>query len=168
MRARGLRHTGCAYARGHGVNAMRAAPDPMNGGIALPLAADVQEGLVAACNDLDRLAQLLDDAARTLMASFHAVAVGLETPGAPAGGPREAGTALPPHLGEAITALQFHDLGTQLIAHTRRRLQNCVDRLAQDAFGSDEDGEAAVEQAPLRANPVTCAEMDAGSVELFG
>jgi hypothetical protein len=31
----------------------------------------------------------------------------------------------------------------------------------------DEDGAAAVTEAPLRPNPVTQDEMDAGSVELF-
>lgn len=147
---------------------MHAASDPINGGIALPLAADVQEGLVAACNDLDRLAQLLDDAARTLMTSFHALAAGIDARDAVPGGSPGMPDALVSRLGDAVTALQFHDLGAQLIAHTRRRLQNCADRLALDAFGCDEDGEALIEQAPGRANPVTCAEMDAGSVELFG
>ena len=34
-------------------------------------------------------------------------------------------------------------------------------------MGEDEDGEAVVEAAPLRPNPVTQDEMDAGSIELF-
>ena len=34
-------------------------------------------------------------------------------------------------------------------------------------MGDDEDGEAVVESAPLRPNPVTQDEMDAGSIELF-
>jgi sulfite reductase beta subunit-like hemoprotein len=67
----------------------------------------------------------------------------------------------------AITALQFQDMASQLIAHTRKRLRNCADRLARDAMGDDEDGEAVVEKAPLRPNPVTQDEMDAGSIELF-
>jgi len=70
-------------------------------------------------------------------------------------------------LGEAITALQFQDMATQLIAHTNQRLRNCADRLAADAFAGDEDGSAVIEAAPQRPNPVTQDEMDAGSIELF-
>lgn len=125
--------------------------EPTGGGLPLPLVADIQEGLVAACNDLDRLRDLLDDAFGSLLAILP-----LEE--APLSG--DARTA--------VTSMQFHDLGVQLIAHTRKRLQFCADRLAQDAFGRDEEGEAAIEALRVRANPVTCAEMDAGSVELFG
>ena len=71
------------------------------------------------------------------------------------------------HMAGAITAMQFQDMATQLIAHTTRRLRNCADRLARDAMGDDEDGSAVVEDAPLRPNPVTQDEMDAGSIELF-
>jgi hypothetical protein len=34
-------------------------------------------------------------------------------------------------------------------------------------MGDDEDGAAVIEPPPLRPNPVTQDEMDAGSVELF-
>ena len=70
-------------------------------------------------------------------------------------------------LAGALTALQFQDMATQLIAHTQRRLRNCADRIARDAMGDDEDGEAVVEDAPMRPNPVTQDEMDAGSIDLF-
>lgn len=124
----------------------------LDGAPILPLVADVQEGLVAACNDLDRLRDLLDDAFGALLAILP--------------------VASPPMTKEArtaVTSMQFHDLSAQLIAHTRKRLQYCADRLAQEAFGGeDEDGEAVLETLRIRGNPVTCAEMDAGSVELFG
>ena len=72
------------------------------------------------------------------------------------------------HMGGAVTALQFQDMSTQLIAHLQRRLRNCADRLAYDVMGDDGDeGCAVIEEAPLRPNPVTQDEMDAGSVELF-
>jgi hypothetical protein len=71
------------------------------------------------------------------------------------------------HLGGAVTALQFHDMATQLITHTQRRMRSCADRIARDVMGDDEDGEAVVEEAPLRPNPVTQDEMDAGSIDLF-
>ena len=71
------------------------------------------------------------------------------------------------HLGGAITALQFQDMASQLIAHTHQRLRNCADRIARETMGDDDDGMAVVEEAPMRPNPVTQDEMDAGSVELF-
>ena len=125
--------------------------DPTSGALPLPLVADIQEGLVAACNDLDRLRDLLDDAFGSLLAILPLEAAPLSA---------DARTA--------VTSMQFHDLGAQLIAHTRKRLQYCADRLAQDAFGCDDEGESAVEEIHVRANPVTSAEMDAGSIELFG
>jgi hypothetical protein len=70
-------------------------------------------------------------------------------------------------MGGAVTALQFQDMSTQLIAHLQRRLRNCGDRLARDVMGDDEEGAAVIEEAPLRPNPVTQDEMDAGSIELF-
>jgi hypothetical protein len=72
------------------------------------------------------------------------------------------------HLAAAITAMQFQDMASQLVNHTGRRLRNCADRLAVDVMGDDDDdGVAVVEEAPLRPNPVTQDEMDAGSVDLF-
>ena len=47
------------------------------------------------------------------------------------------------------------------------QIKGVADRLARDVMGDDEDGEAVVEEAPLRPNPVTQDEMDAGSIELF-
>ena len=64
--------------------------------------------------------------------------------------------------------MQFQDMASQLVTHTTRRLRNCADRLAADAFaGDDDDGATVVEPPPLRPNPVTQDEMDAGSIELF-
>ena len=67
----------------------------------------------------------------------------------------------------AVTALQFQDIASQLIAHTRKRLRHCADHLAAGAFDDEGDGAAPIDEAPLRPNPVTQDEMDAGSVELF-
>lgn len=134
-------------------------------------ATELQDHLLVAHNDLERLQRLLDDASRSLMqhftfASAHMDAVSVHLQGSSAGQPpaiREARQT----LASAITALQFQDMATQLIAHTSKRLRNCADRLARDAMGDDEDGTALVEEAPLRPNPVTQDEMDAGSIELF-
>lgn len=140
-------------------------PEPGLPRIPLDAAAELQDHLMSACNDLDRLQTLLAQACDTLLASFH-------------GAHEEADTLraalqsspvldrLRGQLSSAITALQFQDMASQLVAHTQRRLRSCADRLARDAMG-DDDGEAIGEAPPLRPNPVTQDEMDAGSVELF-
>ena len=144
------------------------APPP---GMPLLAAADLQDHLMVASNDLERLQRLLDDASTALMGHFtgathHLEAAVQELEAARMSDPSVLQDARQTLRG-AITALQFQDMATQLIAHTTRRLRNCADRLARDAMGDDEDGCAVVEDAPLRPNPVTQDEMDAGSIELF-
>ncbi|MFZ4551412.1 MAG: hypothetical protein ACOYNB_06280 [Aquabacterium sp.] len=131
-------------------------------------AAVLQDHLMTATNDLERLQRLLDDACLALMEGFHTSAGQL-------GEVIDQGHEITPHLMEvrqklfkAVTALQFQDMATQLIAHTNKRLRNCADQIARDALGDDDpDGAAVVEEGPLKPNPVTQDEMDAGSVELF-
>ena len=153
---------------------IQEAPNPDTaGGSGMPLlaAADLQDHLMVASNDLERLQRLLDDASESLMGLFTDATSHMEA----AVRQIEAEQLSHPDafhdarmtLRNAITALQFQDMATQLIAHTTRRLRNCADRLARDTMGDDEDGIALVEEAPLRPNPVTQDEMDAGSVELF-
>jgi hypothetical protein len=132
-------------------------------------AADLQDNLMTATNDLDRLQGLLSHACDELMQGFHGAAgeiqelvdAAQDTPS------QELFDSVIRHLGGAITALQFQDMASQLIAHTHQRLRNCADRIARETMGDDDEGEAIVEDAPLRPNPVTQDEMDAGSVELF-
>jgi len=148
--------------------------DPAAGIPGLPLlaAADLQDNLMTASNDLDRLQRLLSDASDALLAHFYGASGQLERmlgdtlaqrPGADAEELRGAMR----HVAGAITAMQFQDMASQLIQHTNTRLRNCADRIAAEAMGDDEEGCAVVEQPPLRPNPVTQDEMDAGSVELF-
>ena len=145
--------------------------EPAAAGMPLLAAADLQDHLMVASNDLERLQRLLDDASEALMAHFTGATLHIEA----ALAQLDVATSSDPGaihdarqtLGSAITALQFQDMATQLIAHTTRRLRNCADRLARDTMGDDEDGVTVVEEAPLRPNPVTQDEMDAGSVELF-
>ena len=135
------------------------------------VAAELQDHLMTANTDLERLQRLLDHAAQALMqhftyASEHMDAALVHIEAQQAVEPpfvREARLT----LRHAITALQFQDMATQLITHTSHRLRSCADRLAHDALGDDEDGCAFVDSAPLRPNPVTQDEMDAGSIELF-
>ena len=140
--------------------------DPEDPRTALPLraAAELQDDLMAVRLDLDRLQALLGHACDTLLESFHGTLAMLRQ--LQPHDPRAVSQAMT-HLGGAVTALQFEDMSSQLIAHTHRRLRNCTDRLADGAMGDDEDGRALVEAAPMRPNPVTQDEMDAGSVELF-
>ena len=150
-----------------------APPDgpPGSGAIGLLAAAELQDHLMVAGNDLERLQRLLSDAGDSLMAHFYGASAELKRLlQAAAAHPEISGDQLHnamQHMAGAITAMQFQDMASQLIAHTARRLRNCADRIASDAMGDDEDGAALVEEAPLRPNPVTQDEMDAGSVELF-
>jgi len=142
---------------------MRPTPAPAAAALPLLVAVDLQDNLLMVALDLDRMQTLLDGACDTLLAGFSGASAALRTP-ASAGPAVERAIA---HLGTAIVALQFQDMGSQLIAHTHQRLRNCADRLARETMGDDEDGYTVVEEAPLRPNPVTQDEMDAGSVELF-
>lgn len=133
-------------------------------------AADLQDNLMTASNDLERLQTLLADAGDALMRGFHGAIDRIEQLREAPDGVEWRRTLLDEmrrELGSAVTALQFQDMASQLIVHTNSRLRNCADRIANEAMGDDEDGTAVVEDAPLRPNPVTQDEMDAGSVELF-
>lgn len=140
------------------------------GGMPLMMAADLQDHLMMASNDLERLQRLLDHASETLSGHFYnatdkiSQALRVE---AQAGAEDGALYTAMQDMASALTALQFHDMATQLIAHTHHRLRSCADRIASDAMEDDEDGPAVVEDCPIRPNPVTQDEMDAGSIELF-
>jgi hypothetical protein len=142
-------------------------------GSPLPLlaAADLQDDLMTASNDLERLQRLLSDACDSLMVHFYGASGELQTllhDGAvrPEVEAPQLHKAME-HMAGAITAMQFQDMASQLINHTSLRLRSCADRLAAETMGDDEDGVAVVEHPPLRPNPVTQDEMDAGSIELF-
>lgn len=155
---------------------MRTDPppgEPQVAALTLMVAADLQDSLMIASHDLDRLQRLLTDAAETLMAHFYGANSQitqlslLSAQRHPDLADADLRQALA-HLSAAVTTLQFQDMASQLIAHTHSRLRHCADRLARDVMSDDdEDGEAAMEAVPLRPNPVTQDEMDAGSVELF-
>ena len=151
---------------------MNETPDPPEQGMTpLLAAAELQDHLMTVTHDLERLQRLLDDAGEALSTHFYSASghvQGLLNGGeAPGDGHAPVLQKVMLDIAGAITALQFQDMATQLIAHTSQRLRNCADQLARDTFGDDEDGATVVEIAPLRPNPVTQDEMDAGSVELF-
>jgi hypothetical protein len=142
---------------------------PLANRLPLFLAADLQDHMMTACSDLDRLQDLLGHACDVLLEGFQAAAEQLGAQAAP--GERDGHPAAPQRvqdqLGSAIAALQFQDMASQLIDHTRRRLRSCADRLAFECFNGDDDDEAVVAPEPLRPNPVAQAQVDGGSVELF-
>jgi hypothetical protein len=107
--------------------------------------------------DLSRLNSLVNDAAQRLLASFRVFAdLEAETP-------REAEQrrAASDAIQSAVTALQFHDMATQLTGHAQRRLLE-IERYLRQACG-DAGGALAVQVA----QPVGQSEMSAGSVDLF-
>ncbi|PPE67885.1 hypothetical protein [Caldimonas caldifontis] len=150
---------------------MNESPSPETGQtLPLLMAADLQDHLMTATNDLERLQGLLADACDGLMLRFSSAVQQMEGLMQAATDHRIQASELTPvlqNLGAAVTALQFQDMASQLINHTNRRLRNCADQIAREAMGDDEDGQVVVETLPLRPNPVTQAEMDAGSIELF-
>ena len=153
---------------------MNEATEQTEGSSPLPLlaAADLQDHLMTASNDLERLQTLLEHACDQLAQSFYGASEQLralmeQQQQQGAGGHAEVYPQLMQQLGGAVTALQFQDMASQLINHTNRRLRSCADQIARVAMGDDEDGATVVEEAPLRPNPVTQDEMDAGSIELF-
>jgi hypothetical protein len=144
---------------------------PSEGTVPTLLAADLQDHLMTASNDLDRLQRLLADATTTLLQHFHGLSEQIDRLREELNDPStmDADTIERARrtLGGAVIALQFQDMASQLIAHTDKRLKSCADRLARDALADDDEGEPLTMPAPLRPNPVTQDEVDAGSIELF-
>ena len=135
--------------------------------VSLPvhLVAGLQDALLMAMTDLQRLEGLLDHATSNLLERFGSAN---RTLGGLQGEHAEALAPVRQALHQAVTELQFHDMATQLIGHTGKVLQSCAWRLAEEAMEPEEDEQpAALDPMPERPSPVTQSEMDAGSVELF-
>ena len=130
---------------------------------------EMQDQLLCADTELDRLQELLSDAVDTLLRSFTQADTTLRTllegsaPAMPA--PADAARAALSTLGSAAKALQFQDMASQLIAFTKQRVNHCAERLA--GGGLDDEEQALVHAAPTRPNPVVQDEMDTGFIELF-
>ena len=155
----------------HEAGGAAVADVPDAPGLNLFLAAELQDNLMTVTHDLDRLLRLLEDAGEALSTHFFAASAKLQDMAQTinTGGQLQPGAmvGVMQDIAGAVTAMQFQDMSTQLITHTGLRIRSCADRLANDAFGDDGDGAAVIEEAPLRPNPVTQDEVDAGSVELF-
>ena len=135
-------------------------PEEVSGAVTARLAADMQDELLGAATELERLERLLSDAVDQLLDRFgraHALCADISDPRQP---------ALAGELRAAMTALQFQDMASQLIAHSRRRLASVADCLGNAAIGGEEE-EGCEVQWVSRACPVAQRAVDAGSVELF-
>jgi hypothetical protein len=148
---------------------MPMTEEPDADGLSILDRAELQDHLLAVRHDLERLQDLLDDACQTLMGGFVGVTEQLQNLQVVKPANSAAIARAVEHLEHTARALQFQDMSTQLLAHASQRLHHCADRLAQHAFGGDQDadGAAAIAQPPQRANPVTQSAVNTGCVDLF-
>lgn len=108
--------------------------------------------------DLERLKVLIADAGDKLLASFNEVAGCVSQMALPTSDQQRLTGAIT----DAVTALQFQDMATQLTGHAQRRLnvlQDCLRRL------SDEAPDPLL--ATTRMQPVRQTAMGAGAIDLF-
>ena len=140
---------------------------PTSPSVNLPvnLVADLQDALLMAMTDLKRLEGLLDHATDNLLQRFSTANEAL---GHLTGNDNVDLIHVRQSLHQAVTELQFHDMATQLIAHTGKVLQGCAWKLADESM-EPEEGELpmCVDPTPERPSPVAQNEMDAGSIDLF-
>lgn len=123
----------------------------------------LQDELLIATTDLDRLRDLLDHAVEQLIRQFSIASE--ETERLKLDDPSAAGR-IATALSSAQVALQFQDLSTQLVTHVMARMHSVAAALAIRALPDDESNEVAP-QFIARPCPVAQREMDAGTVELF-
>lgn len=142
-------------------------PRPMTVGLSPETLVDVQDGILTACTDLDRLVSLFSAACAEVNARFVTASNLIDQMRAEGLRDSPQLDALQTHLGHAVVALQIDDMATQLVDHTRRVLRHCADSLAASTFADEDGDEEVIEARPLRPSPVTQAGMDAGSIELF-
>jgi hypothetical protein len=123
--------------------------------------------------ELDQLGLLLNDAVARLSASFETMCLlsaGLQRVEVQAGdsAPFE---KLQGRLNEAATALQFHDIATQILAQSLKRIElieQMTGSLRHLPDGSLDDLTKELVCSTTRgSNPVTQSRMTVGAVELF-
>lgn len=132
----------------------------------------IQGQLEAACADVAQTGQLLDEAIDQLNLSFNALGEGLsrhESADVP---------SLTPHVHQAITGLQFHDLTNQLLKRITLRLEGLRAVVAAEPAllkGGEADWQQAlldlstqqtVIELPLQG-ALRQQNLDSGDIELF-
>ena len=130
------------------------------GEVPVKLAADMQDELLTAGTELDRLQRLLSDAVAQLNARFtQALEEQARLPDS------ACSEAVAAQLRGALIALQFEDMASQIISHSRRRVASVADCLGNLVMGEPEtDCDV---QWVSRPCPVAQRAVDAGSIELF-
>ncbi len=164
------------------------------------LAGELSDHGGEACAELDRLDAVLADAIVKLLDSFgtvqvlstrqQAIALEMATAAADAGRAdvdgqvaelRSLERQMQASMGRAVTALQFQDMATQILAHAKQRwIEACEVALrveskrgangesAQPRAAAGNDQDAAVPGGRSRTRPpVPQGSVDAGSVDLF-
>jgi len=120
-----------------------------------------QAQLSEAETDMRRLETLITQTAQTLYASFQTIERRWKER------PSEGEMLVDEEVGRAVTALQFHDLATQLLGHARKRLAVAEEGLRKltvlPVNGTVTDWGA----PPELAAPVGHANLETGTVELF-
>ncbi len=111
--------------------------------------------------DMARLEKLLTDAGHTLSAAFLSIEVVLREMA-----PDKAGE-IRGEVGRIVTALQFHDMASQLLAHARTRIAVAESGLKKLTAMPKNECAASWGPPPTLGNPVGHASLDAGSVDLF-
>lgn len=143
--------------------------DPPSGAVGLDPETifDVQDGILAACTDLQRLVTLIAEACTEVNAQFQVACDLIDARRLACPDEKEFLDVLSRHMMRAIVALQIDDLASQLVGHTRRVLRHSADQLAAGAFDDGDADEVVIEPSPRRPSPVAQAGMDAGSIDLF-
>ncbi|MCU0952858.1 MAG: hypothetical protein MUC68_17940 [Burkholderiaceae bacterium] len=113
----------------------------------------------AIASDLARLNSLIADAGDRLLASFTQI---IEIAPQLAAQPQDR-ARLDSAISEAMTALQFQDMCTQLTHHAQRRLVELEQALSTLAEEADDP----LVDVAARMQPVRQEAMGAGSIELF-
>lgn len=106
--------------------------------------------------DLDRLKVLIADAGDRLLKSFNTIS----EVGPTLQGDQKQRLALARAVGDAVTALQFQDMATQLVQHAQGRLD-----VLERCLGTSEAADPLL--AHTRMQPVRQTGMGSGSIDLF-
>lgn len=112
-------------------------------------------------SDMRRLETLITQTANTLYASFQTIEQRWKDR------PADGGGLVDEEVGRAVTALQFHDLATQLLGHARRRIAVAEEGLKKLTVLPLTGTAADWGTPPDLAAPVGHANLETGTVELF-
>ena len=149
---------------------MTPADLPDTAGASMPVSVPLTElrvHLHAVSNDLERLTLLLGEAATQLLSGFAAAHARLDAaPVIPGPGPLvDLTRSVRADLQDAMSALQFQDLASQLVDHSVRRIRAVADIL--DAPDGDPKLSWASARMIGKNCPVAQLGMSAGTVVLF-